>query len=297
MKAIALTLAALAASALPAAALAVTPLGQVILGETRLQGEKIGEFSALLRAPDGQGVLAVSDRGYLARLDLQVSDGRLTGVTPVALHLLTGPDGTALRDQGFNPEGAALLADGSIAIVSEKGPRLAVFDSQGKWLRDEPLPEPLRDASKQASKKDGIESLGWTEATGFLAMTEEPQAGQPRDRHALFSTRAGAASFSTGAADSVSIKGMETLDDRLFILERTKDDVTEAMAPWLRVIDLPACLAGQDCTGTQLAIPVSDLADADFEGLAALEDGHFLMVSDDKIAGDLRSAFVLFRLE
>lgn len=282
---------------LPAMAQTVTLQGQVILGETKLDGEKIGEFSALVPAPDGKGVLAISDRGYLARLDVAISDGKLASVTPVSVHVLTGADGTALRDQDFNPEGAALLPDGTIAIVSENGPRLAIFDASGKWLRDEALPEALRDASQQASRKDGIEALAWTEKTGFLAMTEEPQSGQPRDRHMVQSTLAGATGFSTGDADSVSIKGMETVGERLFILERTKDDTTRALVPWLRILDLGACMGQPDCPTQQLPIPVADLPEADFEGLAALPDGHFLMVSDDKIAGDLRSVFVLFGVE
>lgn len=290
------TLAAAATVAIPAMATmadSVTLLGQVILGESKMYGEKIGEFSALVRAPDGNGVLAISDRGYIANLEVEITDGRLVGVKPVSVHVLTGPDGAALHDQGFNPEGAALLGDGTIAIVSEKGPRLAVFDATGKWLRDEPLPEVLQNANE----KDGIEALAWTQAAGFLAMTEEPQAGQPRDLHGLHSTLAGSASFSTGDADSVSIKGMETAGDKLYILERTKDGATKALAPWLRIIDLPACLGAEACETTHLDIPVADLPDADFEGLVALDDGAFLMVSDDKIAGDLRSVFVLFRVE
>ena len=202
-----------------------------------------------------------------------------------------------MRDQGFNPEAAALLDDGTVAIVSESGPRLSVFDPQGNWLCDEALPVPVRDASLQASEKDGIEALAWTATTGFIAMTEEPQLGKPRDLHALHSTLSGSAEFSTGQADSISIKAMETVGNQLVILERTRDDVTEAIQAWLRLIDIDTCFGQSQCVAQQLSLDLDGLSDADFEGLVALDDMTFLMVSDDRIAGDLRSVFVLFRIE
>lgn len=290
-------LATIAGALLSVAAETVTVLGQIVLGESKLDGEKIGEFSALVRDPDGAGVLGISDRGYMARLDIGMTDGRLTHVTPVSVHVLTGSDGGAMRDQDFNPEGAALLGDGTIAIVSEDGPWLAVFDTRGQWLRDEALPAPLRDAALQASEKDGVEALAWTDSHGFLAMTEEPQTGNARDSHVVYSALSGSSGFSSGDSDFVSIKGMETVANRLVLLERSRDDSTRAIQPWLRLIDIDACLGQSRCDTRQVPIALDGLPDADFEGLVALDDTTFLIVSDDKIAGDLRSVFVLLRID
>ena len=274
----------------------VQVLDQLTLGETRLDGEKIGEFSAMVRDPVGGGVLAISDRGYIAEIALEIADDRIVRLEPVAVHVLTAADGTPMRDADFNPEGATLLEDGSIAIVDEAGPTLAVFDRAGKWLRDEALPLAVQDAAKQASDKDGIEAMSWTAETGFLAMTEEPQLAQPRHLHTLHATLTDPAQITVPGNESVSIKSMEVAGDRLFILERTRDDVTDALTPWLRIVDPKDCPVTAPCTGLQLPIPVEGITDADFEGLAALGDGLFLMVSDDKIDGDLRSVFVLMRV-
>jgi hypothetical protein len=271
-------------------------LDHLVLGETKLDGEKIGEFSAMVRDPSGGGVLAISDRGYIAEFAIDTTGDRLARLELKSVHVLTNPDGKEMRDLDFNPEGATVLEDGTIAIVDENGPSLAVFDRTGKWLRDEALPEPLRDASKQASEKDGIEAVSWTPETGFLAMTEEPQLGQPRNLHTLQATLAGAAQILVEGTESVSIKSLEAVGIQLFILERTRDDLTDALLPWLRIVELADCMADAACVGQSLPIPVEGITDADFEGLAALGDGLFLMVSDDKIDGDLRSVFVLFRI-
>ncbi len=271
-------------------------LDQIALGETWMSGEKIGEFSAVARDPSDGAVLAISDRGYIAAFAVDTTGDRLARLDLLSVHVLTGPDGVSMRDKDFNPEGASLLDDGSIAIVDEAGPKLALFDRTGNWLRDEVLPEAVRDASKQASDKDGIEAISWTAEAGFLAMTEEPQLSQPRSLHTIYSTLAKPAQFSVPGDESVSIKSMEAVGARLFILERTRDDVTDALTPWLRIVDLAECPMAAPCTGTQLPIPVEGITDADFEGLAALGEGLFLMVSDDKIDGDLRSVFVLMRV-
>lgn len=268
-----------------------------VVDDLRVDGEKFGEFSALVADPAGGGVIAVSDRGYLARIGVATDGGRLSLTLPETLQVLTGPEGNPVRDADFNPEGAALLADGTIAIVSESGPTLAVFDQSGAWLRHEKLPAGLQDATRQSSPKDGIEALAWTEATGFLVMLEEPAMGELRNDHRLHSTQAGVIAMDLPGTESISIKGMEIVGHTLLILERTRDDASDALYPYLRRADLAACLAAASCTGTSTPIPVPDISDADFEGLALLPDGHLLIVSDDKIDGRVRSVFALLRLE
>ena len=280
-----------------ASAETVRVLDHLVIGESRLAGKKIGEFSSLVARPDGGGLLAVSDRGYLAGIAAEITGDRLTGVRITAIHILTGPDGAPVADSGFSAEAAAFLPDGALAIVDEAAARLAVFDTGGAWLRDEALPVALRDVSRQASDKDGVEALAWTETTGFIAMTEEPQAGRPRDSHRIETALAGAWAMETAGPEAVSIKGMEAGADRLFILERTRDSGTDTLRPFLRVIDLAECRARSACAGTTYPLAVEGITDADFEGIAHLGNGRFLMVSDDRIDGDLRSVFVLLRVE
>ena len=129
-----------------------------------------------------------------------------------------------------------------------------------------------------------------------MGRPEEPQLGSPCDRHSISTSEMGPHVFSTGDADSVRIKGMETEGGNLIMLERTREDVTEAIRPWLRRIDLSTCLKSDVCTSGQREIDLAHRTDADFNGLVSLERGQFLIVSDDKIDGDLRSVFVLLQI-
>jgi uncharacterized protein YjiK len=275
---------------------AVQVLDVVILGESRVAGEKVGEFSALVFDQDSQTLFAISDRGYIATLAVDLSGDRFARVDVTALHVLLGPDGAPMPEGTFNPEAAAILPDGAIAIVDETAARLAVFDATGQWLRDDVLPETVRDVTLQASDKDGIEALAWTPVTGFVAMTEEPQLGQPRHVHVAHTAKGRDWVIDATGPESVSIKAMESVGDQVFVLERTRNNQTDALTPYLRILDRADCQAAVACTGRRLSINLGDLVDADFEGLAHLGDGRFLMVSDDKIDGDLRSVFVLFTI-
>jgi len=272
-------------------------LDHVVLDETRIDGEKIGEFSAIVTTPDGKGLIAVSDRGYLARLAVTVEGEDLVAVEALSVHFLTGPDGRVLRDDDVSPEGAAMLPDGTMAIVDETTARLMVFDTMGTWLRDDLPPEALRDVGLQASETDGVEALAWTEATGFLAIPEEPQQGFGRNDHRLRTTRAGDWTLAIEGPEAISIKGLEAADGRIFVLERTRDGRSDALRPFLRILDPVACQSAQACTGTTHPVAVPGIPDADFEGIAALGGGLLLLVSDDKIDGDLRSVFALISVE
>lgn len=275
---------------------AVQVLDVLVLGESRVAGEKVGEFSALVFDPARQTLLAISDRGYIATLAVDMSGDRLARVDVTALQVLKGPDGAPMPDGTFNPEAAAMLPDGTVAIVDETTARLAVFDASGQWLRDDVLPEAVSDVTLQASEKDGIEALAWTPVTGFVAVSEEPHQGQPRHLHTVHTAQAGAWVIDTTGPESVSIKAMESVGDQFFVLERTRDSQTDALTPYLRILDRTECQASGTCTGRRLSIDLGDMVDADFEGLVHLGNGRFLMVSDDKIDGDLRSVFVLFSL-
>ena len=283
--------------AAPAQSQTLRLVDHLILGESKIDGEKIGEFSALVVAPDGNGLIAVSDRGYLARLAVTVAGKDLAAVEVLSVHVLIGPDGRALRDDDVSPEAAAVLPDGSIAIVDETTARLMVFDTMGTWLRDDLLPEALRDTRLQATEKDGVEALAWTEGTGFLAITEEPQQGFKRNEHTLRTASAGDWAVVDNGPDALGIKGLEAADGRIYVLERSRDDITDALRPYLRILDPVACQSAQACSGTTYPVSVPGIEDADFEGIAALGDGLLLLVSDDKIDGDLRSVFALIAVE
>lgn len=303
MKSLYLTLlASLAAAPVPAAGdspqLRVEILDHRVLPQTELDGLKFSEISALAYDPASGALYGASDKSILFRIGFAHENGKITGITPLEGWPLLDETGARMKSKVFNPEGAHLRPDGSgLLIVSENGPRAALFDLQGKWQAGVELPEALRDASLQRSDKDGLESLAEHPVHGILSATEEPPADEERTHHVIRAGDGSSFAYDTGDIGNTNIKSI-TLDDRdrLLVLERHRDQNSGTLQPWLRLIDPAACVQGADCPGVKAGFSLEGFENADFEGMTGLGGDLYLIVSDDRIDGQQRSVFALLRV-
>lgn len=275
--------------------LQVEVLDTLILGELRVDGLKIAELSGLAYDRQGLRLYAVSDKGRLFSFALDLSGDRIAALEPISGHNLTDTSGARIR--GFNAEGIAMAEDATLAIVSEKGPRIARFSMSGKWLEDLVVPAALIDPAAQRSEKDGLESLVRHPQLGLLTAPEEPLAAQPRTTHTIYSQTGKTLAYDTTEIGTTTIKALEALPDGgLMILERDVSAADGRLIPWLRILYPASCESGLLCATQVARIEVPGVSDADFEGLAYLSENRFLIVSDDKIGKDHRSVFVLLRV-
>lgn len=287
----------------PIASAAETPafhaevLDTLVWIEPRVDDLKIAELSGIAYDRKTSRLYAVSDRSRLFVLDFAVSDDVISTLHPLEGHRLTGPNGVAMRDLGFNPEGIARLENNTLMIVSEAGPRIARFSLTGEWLYDVTVPDALQDPSRQRSENDGLESLGWHPMLGLVKAPEEPLTTASRGLHTLYSSNGRSLSFDTAELGATSIKSLDVMaDGRLLILERDRAE-DDSLITYLRVLD-PATCPEQGLCATHVArIDVPTITDADFEGLTQVADDLYLIVSDDKVGKDDRSVFVLLRVD
>ena len=280
-----------------APAFTVKVLDTLILGETKTAGLKINELSGLAYDAQSGRVYAVSDQGRLFIFALDLIDDRIAGLKPVSGFDLVDSDGRNMADQGFNAEGLALTGDGTLTILSEKGPRIAKFSAEGKWLKDVPAPSELRDPTKQRGKNNGLEALALHPDFGVLTAPEQPLASEPRTTHTIYSTSGRSFVYDTAEIGETNVKGLETLPDgSLMVLERAGSSKDGNLLPWLRLIDPAACTADQICATQAAKVEIPGIADANFEGLAQLSPQMFLIVSDDKIRKEHRSVFALVKV-
>lgn len=278
--------------------LRVELLDHRVLPQTRVDGLKFSELSALVHDPETGALYGVSDKAILFRIDFAQAGGRIATLAPLAGWRLRDETGAEMKSRTFNPEGAYLREDGQgLVIVSENGPRAALFDLEGRWRADADLPEPLRDASLQRSDKDGLESLAEHPAHGVISATEEPPADAERTRHTIHAADGRHFSYRTDDIGKTNIKAI-SVDEagRLLVLERHRVDGAETLKPYLRLIDPAACPATGDCPTALAGFGVPGIENADFEGMTALGDQLYLLVSDDRTAEGRRSIFALLRV-
>lgn len=267
-----------------------------VLPEIDVNGETMAELSGLAYDPQTQTVYAVSDRATLFSLAFSTDGETITALEPQAAAALTDADGNALAEQGFGPEALMLRPDETgalnFAILSESGPRAALFKRDGGWLAEIDLPSAVRDSSRQAGKNRGLESIAHHPELGLVTLPEEPFEPAQRTAHTLYAEGGETLSWSSEDIGASRVKAMTALPDgRLLVLERIKED--KALVPYLRLVDPAVCAADTLCKTQAVRLDVPGIDDADFEGIVAVSPSLFLLVSDDRIKKEQRSVFAL----
>lgn len=283
----------LAANAEP---LTARVLDHRILPAIDVDGQTMAELSGLAYDPEKQIVYAVSDRATLFSLAFATEGEKIATLEPQSAYSLTGADGATLADQGFGPEELVIRPGEAgvpaFAILSESGPRAALFDQEGRWLKEIDLPAAVRDSSRQAGKNRGLEAMTHHPELGFVTLPEEPYEPAPRSQHRLYAEGGETLTWSSDDIGESRVKAIATLPDgRLLALERVKEG--KALVPHLRLIDPQACLPDADCETSAVRLDVPGIHDADFEGIVAVSPTRFLLVSDDRIDKKQRSVFAL----
>lgn len=259
----------------------------------------LSEVSGLVWDAGASVLRAISDRNRLYEVSLGSDPDRIN-LTMVAEHRLSDEAGERLRGRYFSAEGIAMPAPSeatdAVAILSEMPPRLALFDTRGRRLREMALAPVLRDPAALRSEGNGVESLTLHPVLGYLVAPEAPLAGLSRRTHVIYGAEGPVVAYHTGANDKTSIKAMETLPDgRLLILERDRiDEVT--IRTFLRIVDPALCRLESPCTPPALPLHLPPPQDADFEGIALLGGNRVLIVSDDRIDGKVRTVLALIDL-
>ena len=298
--ALALAFASFGAAALAQpAAVPITVLNTLELPLQQVNGHSMQELSGLAWDADEQLLYAVSDRGTVFHLRLQLDGARLAQVKPVFGAELRDASGATRK---FNAEGLAVLnadngikGDTQLVVALENGPQILRFTPQGEVLGAIELPEALRDKARYYSKNKRLEAVAAMGAQRFVTAPEAPLAGEDPMRHTLYATDGARWSFEAIAKGS-DLKGIEALaDGSLLVLERLEGGGKNARQVVLRRIDPASCAAGKVCSGG-VSGDVAPL-DGNYEGMTRLSDRLLLLVSDGSTERNGAARFALIQLQ
>lgn len=294
---------------LPEAAWAGVPQLQVLddffIQGISVNGVQISELSGLAWDEDEQLLYAVSDKGYVFHFRLQLNGDHIQAVEPVFAAVLLDSKGKKLRAYRHDTEGLLVLnaanrkhGDSQLVISFEGEPRLVRFTPQGRALKNITVPAPLKDRHVLRYGNRGLEAVTLHPRYGFITAPELPLKGQPDNLHTLYSTSGRQWSFMAYPAQNSGISALETLPDgNMLILERAWSGFPNPLVVSLRYLDFTQCSRHGACEAQNLKVFSSLLPVDNFEGLAALGNNRYLMVSDDG-GGDLqRTVLRLFSLK
>lgn len=293
---------------LPVTVCASTPQLQV-LDDFFIQGGSVNgvhasELSGLAWDKDERLLYAISDKGYLFHFRLELNRDHIQSVEPVFAAALLDSKGRKLRVYRHDTEGLLVLnadngkqGDSQLVISFEGEPRLVRFSTQGHALTNIHVPAPLRDRRVLRYGNRGLESVAVHPRYGFITAPELPLKAQPDNLHTLYSTSGRQWSFMSYPAENSGIAALETLPDgNMLILERAWSGFPSPLVVSLRYLDFASCSRHGACEAQNLKVFSSLLPVDNFEGLTALGNNRYLMVSDDGGGGLQRSTLRLFAL-
>jgi len=146
-------------------------LGGIVLRST---DRRFGGISGLRFLPDGETLIAVSDRGNWISLRPLFEGEALVGAADARLWPMLGSDGAPLESPAFDAESLTLVGD--TAFVSfERQHRIDTYHAP--WGTENPRPTSYRSASAfgELENNGGIEGLTLLADGRFLAFAEAPR--------------------------------------------------------------------------------------------------------------------------
>ncbi|MCA0277936.1 MAG: esterase-like activity of phytase family protein [Proteobacteria bacterium] len=259
-------------------------------------GQSINELSGLAWDADEKLLYAVSDDGILHQFSIEVGDGKIVALEPV----LSVPLNTGATPATVNAEGLAAVdgdnrkaGDTELLVAFEDGPAIHRFRSDGASLGAVQLPEALADPARYNEPNSRLEAVAVTAAQGIVTAPEEAMMGEPGDTHTIHGLDGKSWSFATFQPKRSNLKAIEPMPDgRLLLLERTREQKGGPSVGQLRVLDPKTCGGDAPCAVENLDPGSSPLLNDNFEGMASLGGGLYLLVTD-KTRKEAPGMFVL----
>lgn len=237
-----------------------------------------------LAMEDGRTALAVSDKGYWARLRLRIEDERLTGVDAIETALILDRAGAPVTGDWLDAEALARdPATGRLWVAFEHAHRIAAYDAPGAAAVAE-----TKLALPSFSRNGGAEGLALAPDGALWAFGERARNG----RHPVAVLNGAPPSFAMTARAPFAITGADIGPaGRLWLTERAFSPFRGFHARLRRISP-----GGAD--ETLLDLPPESYAD-NIEGVALWRaEGRtwLLLVSDDNGFVFQRNVLALFEV-
>jgi len=272
-------------------------LDSKVLTLNRIDGLKFCEISDILYDKDKKLLYALSDKGNLFKLTLEIEEKKIKSLKPLSGHALTNTNGKKLFGLFKDSEGLAMMGK-SLLVSFERKPRLMLYDEDIQALKELPLPKPLRNINNYRAKNYALEALTYDQQYGFITAPEYPLRKQKRGYHDIYSADG---KMCTVKVDDIrqAITEMEMMPDgNLLLLLRKFTLHSFSFETMLIKVNLLKRQNGL-CQSEVLAwMSTKEGWHIDnFEGLTHLYDNAYLMVSDNNNNPFEKTILTLFEIK
>lgn len=239
-----------------------------------------------------KGLFALSDKGYVFRLELEIKNKKIDRLDIKDAFWLKNRKAERLSRKKRDAEGMD-FDKGSLLISFEGLPKVSFFDLHGVKIKNHKIAPLLKDIKNYQGKNSALESVTMHPKFGMITAPQKPLNHADQSMHTLFSQDR-RWRFKADA-DITAIQSMP--DGSLLVLEREFHLLRFGHTLWLKKIPLMECKDNLCPAKTLMKVKSSDGWKLDnFEGLTHIRDDLYLMISDDNDSFLQECIIVLFQL-
>ncbi len=237
-------------------------------------------------------LFALSDRGFLYRLSVDLSHGKIDNLTLVNSMSLKDKKRSASDKEYKDSEGMAFF-ENDLLISFEKKHRVDLYDLNAKKIDSVKINKSLENLSKYVSANKGLESVAYNEKYGVITAPEVPLINKNSKFHTIYSKDK---TWSFKADGSIS--GLEFINkNEVLALLRQESFLALRRVTTLVVVNLNDCKNGKCKSEVVANMDSSDGWRLDnFEGLTKVGKNRFLIISDDNGSFFQKTLLVLFEI-
>lgn len=239
-----------------------------------------------------EGLFALSDKGHVFRLDLEIKSNKIHRLDVRDSFRLKNKKAEPLSKKKRDAEGMD-YHEGSLVISFEGKPKISSFDLNGVKIKNYKIAPVLKDIKNYQGKNSALESVVIHPVFGMITAPQKPLNHVDQSMHTLFSQKR-RWRFKADA-DITAIQSMS--DGSLLVLEREFHLLSLGHTLWLKKVPLMEC-KGDICPAkTLMNLKSSDGWRLDnFEGLTRIGDDMYLMISDDNDSFLQECLVILFQI-
>jgi len=255
-----------------------------------LHSPDISEASDIAYNDETQTLYIIGDKGTLYSYNVHFNNNQL-----VLDYQDTKTISYSNPNIKIDSEGLTTNETNELIISLEGKPRISQVSTNGKIIKDYPLPKELNKITNYVNSNKMLESVTWHKDYGILTAAEYPLKGKNNTEQTIYSLNGKKWNFSAEPYTNNAITAIEVMDDEnLLILERAyKEGAIPSFYITLKKLYLEECDSTQTCKTEILYSEKLDFKN--YEGLAKIGVNHYLMITDnqDKLSTD----YIYFKIE
>lgn len=233
---------------------------------------------------------ALSDRGYLYHLDVEIDNRKIEKLLLKKRIPLKNKKSKILKNN--DAEGMAWSEKGLI-ISFERDPKISLFDVNARKINNLKIPKVLRRIKNYQKKNRALESVVFHPRFGLVTAPESALKHEDETSHVLYALDRRWKFKAQGKITSLEVMP----DNKVLILQR-EFDILKGHTITLSTIDLEGCTEQWCQTETLASMKSEDGWNLDnFEGLTWIRDDLYLMISDDNENFLQKCIMILFEVK